>query len=55
MCGGTGVRSHRKGQIRPEYLLPAMRLPMEKVENVQLKIKEACWKLSARLGCQHNS
>lgn len=31
---------------------PAMRLPMDKVGKVQLKIKEACRQLSARLGFQ---
>jgi IclR family acetate operon transcriptional repressor len=29
---------------------PAMRLPMDRVEDIQLKIKEACQQLSARLG-----
>jgi DNA-binding IclR family transcriptional regulator len=34
---------------------PVMRLPMDRVEDLQLKIKEACRRLSARLGCQHGN
>ena len=34
---------------------PAMRLPMDKVDKVQLKIKEVCRRLSVRLGYQPTS
>lgn len=52
-CVAAPVFDHTgKARYALSISAPAMRLPMEKVDKVQLKIKEVCRQLSARLGYQ---
>ncbi len=55
-CIAAPVFDHT-GQCRYALSIssPAMRLPMDKIDKVQLKIKDVCLQLSARLGHQPTS
>ncbi len=52
-CVAAPVFDHtRRARYALSISSPAMRLPMDKIDNVQLEIKEACRQLSVRLGYQ---